>query len=109
MTEYVSKVSIARGVPTVHRAGRTIDGDARACGITKLRRCVKVDEYHRYHRTDWHAPLRGCVKCFPAGWGAHASSRDPDAGRAEATPVRRARALRGRVRRGRGEVDLVHV
>jgi hypothetical protein len=41
MPEYVSKVSIQRGVPTVHRAGRTIDGDARAyCGITKLRRCV---------------------------------------------------------------------
>lgn len=64
MPEYVSKVSIQRGVPTVHRAGRTIDGDARAyCGITKLRRCVTVEEYRQHYAL----PLRACATCYPNG------------------------------------------
>jgi hypothetical protein len=102
MPEYVSKVSIQRGVPTVHRAGRTIDGDARAycgitklrrcvagrtidgdarayCGITKLRRCVTVEEYRQHYAL----PLRPAPRATPtafapdARWGRASGTRRP--------------------------------
>jgi hypothetical protein len=60
VSDWISKVSIRRGEPTIHRStARVIRGEVRmACGLTQRRHCVELS-------TGTYPKAKKCKLCYP--------------------------------------------